>query len=97
MTRPYTILVFPLNVPIIFYIINNGRKKSIIYIEHIYDYRINQFYNFEEQQNLYDKSDNDFLKYYRIVNNIYEDWKALLKERTHLHRNQISKQNIYYI
>ena len=60
------------------------QERGIKYIEHIYDYRIKQFYNFEELQNLYDISDKDFLKYYHIVNNIHEDPKALLKEENPL-------------
>ena len=36
------------------------QEKSIKYIEYIYDYRSNQFYNFEELQNVYDKSDKGF-------------------------------------
>ena len=50
----------------------------------MYDYRIKTFYSFEELQNLNDISDKDVLKYYHIVNNIHEDWKALLKEETPL-------------
>ena len=38
------------------------------YIEHIYDYRSKPFYNFEEMQNLYDKSHEDYLKYFHIIN-----------------------------
>ena len=54
--------------------------KTSKYIEHIYDYRLKQSYNFKELQNLYEISDEYLLKYYHIVNNIHEDWKALLKE-----------------
>ena len=68
------------------------QERGIKYIEHIYDYKIKQFCNFEELQNLYDISDKDFLKYYHIVNNIHENWKALLKEENHLHRNKLNKQ-----
>ena len=54
--------------------------KTSKYIEHIYHYRLKQMYNFEVLQNLHDLSDEYYLKYYHIVNNIHEDWKALLKE-----------------
>ena len=60
------------------------QKRGIKYIEHIYDYRIKHFYNFEGLQNLYDISDKDFLKYFHIVNNNHEDWIALLKEENPL-------------
>ena len=66
--------------------------KTSKYIEHIYDYRLKQIDNFEELQNLYDISDEHFLKYYHIVNNIHEDWKALLKEENPLTQVQINKQ-----
>ena len=65
-------------------LIDKLQERGIKYIEHIYDYSIKQFYNFEELHNLYDISDKDFLKYYHIVNNIHEDWKALLKEENPL-------------
>ena len=37
--------------------------KGIKYIEHIYDYRSNTFYDFNTLQNLYGINTNDFLKY----------------------------------
>ena len=58
-------------------------KRHQIHRAHIW-LQNKPFYNFEELQNLYDISDKDFLKYYHIVNNIREDWKALLKEENPL-------------
>ena len=65
-------------------------------MEHIYDYRIKKFYNFEELQNLYDISDKDFLKYYHIVSNIHEDWKVLLKEKTPLTQEPNKQKHLKY-
>ena len=42
-------------------------EQGIKFIEHIYDFRIRQFYTLEQLQNLYNISQNDFLKYYNIV------------------------------
>ena len=57
-------------------------EKGIKYIEHIYDYRSNTFYNFDNLQNLYNLNTTDFLKYHQIINNIIEGWKRLLKRET---------------
>ena len=63
-------------------------EKGIKYIEHIYDYRSNTFYNFYNLQNLSENLDKiylnttDLLKYHQIINNIIESWKRLLKRET---------------
>ena len=60
------------------------QEMGIKFMEHIYDYRSKHFITLKKC-NFYDIPDKDFLKYYHIVNNIHEYWKALLKEgnRTH--------------
>ena len=70
------------------------QEKDIKYIEHIYNYSLMQFYNFEELKNLYDISNKDYLKYYHIVNNIHEDWKVLRKEEN-LIIQELNKQSNY--
>ena len=50
-------------------------EQGIKFIEHIYDFRIRQLYTLEQLQNLYNISQNDFLKYYNIVSNIKREWK----------------------
>ena len=57
-------------------------EKRIKYIEHIYDYRLKTFYNFNNLQNQYDLNTTDFLKYHQNINNILEGWKRLLKSET---------------
>ena len=54
----------------------NGLNKVL---EHIYDFRIKQFYTIEQIQNLYNIPQNDFLKYHNIVSNIKSEWKSKLK------------------
>ena len=65
------------NNNIIYY--KEWHDKGIKYIEHIYDYRSNTFYDFNTLQNLYGINTNDFLKYHQIITNIPERWKPLLK------------------
>ena len=57
-------------------------EKGIKYIEHIYDYRSNTFYDFNNLQNLYNLNTTDFFKYHQIINNIIDGWKRLPKRET---------------
>ena len=57
-------------------------EKGIKYIEHIYDYRSNRFYNFNILHNLYDINIDEFFKYHQIITNIPERWNLLLKGET---------------
>ena len=61
---------------------NKQLLSAIKYIEHIYVYISNTFYNFNNLQNLYDLKTIEFLKYYQIINNILEGLKRLLKSET---------------
>ena len=54
-------------------------EQGIKFIEHIYDFRIKQFYTIEQLQNFYNIPQNDYLKYHNIVSNIKSEWKTRLK------------------
>ena len=54
-------------------------ERGIKFLEHIYDFRTKQFFTLGQLQNLYNISQNDFLKYYNIVSNIKVEWKYNLK------------------
>lgn len=54
-------------------------NKGIMYIKQIYDYRVKEFYRFNELTQLYDLNEGDFLKYYALKNNIKNEWKVKLK------------------
>ena len=49
--------------------------KGIKRIEHIYDYRIKEFYNFQQLVELYHISPDDYLKYNQLVSSIPKEWK----------------------
>ena len=68
-------------------------EKGIKYIEHIYDYRSNTFYNFDNLQNLYDLNTTDFLKYHQIIYNIIEGWKRLLKQENAMEQGIDRRKN----
>ena len=70
-------------------------EKGIKYIEHIYDYRSNTFYIFNNLQNLYDLNATDFLKYHQIINDILEGWKRLLKGETAMEQGIDLRKNKY--
>ncbi len=61
-------------------------NKGIMYIKHIYDYRIKEFYNFNHLTYLYNLNNNDFLKYYTLIGNILAEWKTLLRTE-HINNN----------
>ena len=52
--------------------------RGIKFIDHIYDYRIQRFYNFSEFKDLYQTSEHDYLKYNLLIHNIPKTWKAQL-------------------
>ena len=64
-------------------------EKGIKFIEHIYDFRYRKFHTIEQLQNLYNISENDFLKYYNIVSNITKEWKNKLKDENY---NNVPKE-----
>ena len=48
--------------------------RGIKYIEHLYDFRLERFYTFEQMKDMYSIPRNDFFfKYYNIVSNIKSD------------------------
>jgi len=48
-------------------------------MEHIYDYRNKQFYNFDVIHILYGVSQNDYLNYHQLIKCILTAWKTKLK------------------
>ena len=54
-------------------------NRGIQYIEHIYDFRKKEFYNFNELINLYDLPKRYFLFYNSIISCISKEWKLKLK------------------
>ena len=75
------------NSKVLFY--RDWYEKGIKFIEHIYDFRQRKFHTLEQLQNLYNISENNFLKYYNIVSNITNEWKNKLKEE---HHNNLPKE-----
>ena len=59
-----------------------GLIRGIKFIEHIYDYRKKDFYDFREFINLYDLPPSNFLYYNSIVSSIPKEWKDMLKNET---------------
>ena len=53
--------------------------KGIRNIEHIYDYRLKEFYRFQQTIELYSISPNDYLKYNQLISSIPKEWKTNLK------------------
>jgi len=43
------------------------RYKGISYIHHLYDFRVNKFYSFQDFKLIYDINDNDFLMYTSLI------------------------------
>ena len=41
--------------------------KGINYIHHLYDFRVNKFYSFQDFKLIYDINDNDFLMYTSLI------------------------------
>ena len=71
--------------------------KGIKLIEHISDFRIRQFYTFEQLQNLYSISRNDFLKYHTIVSNIKTEWNNKLKEENYYNVPSKANKALYIV
>jgi len=46
------------------------RDKGIKYIHHLYEFRVNKFYSFQDSKLLYDINDNDFLIYTSLIKQI---------------------------
>jgi hypothetical protein len=46
-------------------------EKGIVYLEHLFDFRINQFYTFENFKTIYQIPDEVYLKYQILIRNIY--------------------------
>ena len=56
--------------------------RGIPYIEHIYDYRKNEFYQFKDFLELYDLPNQSFLFYTSLISSIPRKWKAKLKSES---------------
>ena len=53
-----------------FYHRSKWYDRGIKFIDHIYDYRIQRFYNFAEFKDLYQISEHFYLKYNSLIHNI---------------------------
>ncbi len=53
--------------------------RGIRYLKHIYDFRIKDFYSFNDMKTIYDINNGDFLKYYKLLGNIKNEWKLEMK------------------
>ena len=74
---------------------NNGKKKNenktlywkdwhdkgIVFVDQLIDFRVKKFYSFTDFKYIYNSSDNDFLKYNSLINNIPKDIVELVDER----------------
>lgn len=54
-------------------------NRGILYVKHIYDFRIKDFYSFNDLKNIYNIKDGDFLKFYSLKGNIKSEWKKKIK------------------
>ncbi len=50
-----------------------------MYIEHLFDYRVNRFYNFNDFAGIYNISLNDFMKYQSLLNTISQSWLEIIR------------------
>ena len=75
------------NNKVLFYV--DWFEKGIKFIEDIYDFRFRKLHAIEQVQNLYNISENDFLKYDNIVSNITKEWKNKLKDENY---NNVPKE-----
>ena len=57
---------------------------GIKYIKDIYDYSSKQFYSFEKIKEIYNVPNEDFLKYFSLVQSISNYWKSQLKHENGL-------------
>ena len=53
--------------------------RGIDLVEHLYDYRVREFYTFNQIKQLYDLENTEFLKYYTLIQSIPLHWKEKLK------------------
>ena len=42
-------------------------EKEIKYLDHLFDYRTNEFYSFEQFKYIYNLGNNEFLNFYQII------------------------------
>ncbi len=66
-----------------------GMNGEIKYIEHIYDYRTNTFFDFTKIKQLYNVSNSDYLKYFKLISSIPQTWRARLRNETINTQNNI--------
>ena len=69
-------------------------NRGIQLIEHIYDFRKKDFYNFTELSNLYNLPQKYFLFYNSLVSSISQEWKSKLKLEstyTQTHKSLLQK------
>ncbi|MES9884044.1 MAG: reverse transcriptase domain-containing protein [Sedimenticola sp.] len=57
-------------------------ERGIKYIEHIYDYRTKTFFEFTYIKQLYNVSNSDYLKYFKMISTIPQTWRARLRNET---------------
>ena len=69
-------------MPIVFY--KTWLGLGIKYIKDIYDYSSKQFYSFEKIKEIYNVPNEDFLKYFSLVQSISNYWKSQLKHENGL-------------
>ena len=50
-------------------------NKGVTFLEHLFDYRTNRFYTFEEFKQLYNISHQDFFKYFQLISHISKTYK----------------------
>ena len=58
--------------------------RGIQHIEHIYDYRKNEFYQFKYFLELYDLPNQSFLFYTSLISSIPREWKTKLKAENNI-------------
>jgi len=52
-----------------------------VFVDQLIDFRVKKFYSFTDFKYIYNSSDNDFLKYNSLINNIPKDILELVDER----------------
>lgn len=62
-----------------YFFYKNWNERGIKYVEHIYDYRTRSFMDFATLKNLYGINNNDYLKYFKIISSIPQNWRIRLQ------------------
>ena len=70
--------------------------KGLKYVEHVFDFRINQFYSFENFKEIYGIQSGDYLKYLTLIQNIPQTIKInILLDNTKLENSNESTINSF--